>query len=144
METKLIKIFSLNDIAKVISRDKTTIIKWEKQGRIPKAKRDQNGWRFYSEKEANKIIKLAEKIADLNLRHHRKVAKSKQKIKIKGEKNTDLNFNKILKTISSDRVLKHILSTPKLKQKLINRIIKDDKLQKQIIMLLIKSISRAR
>lgn len=46
----------LIDIARVIERDKSTIIRWEELGLIPQAKRDSRGWRFYSEEEAKHIV----------------------------------------------------------------------------------------
>lgn len=49
--------YRLGDILKKIDRNKTTLIRWEKQGLIPKAKRDSRGWRYYSAKEATGIIK---------------------------------------------------------------------------------------
>jgi DNA-binding transcriptional MerR regulator len=50
--------YYLNDILKKIDRNKTTLIRWEEQGLIPKAKRDSRGWRYYSKKELKKIIDL--------------------------------------------------------------------------------------
>lgn len=46
----------LIDIARVIERDKSTIIRWEELGLIPAASRDSRGWRFYSEDEAHAIV----------------------------------------------------------------------------------------
>lgn len=51
--------YRLKDIVKQIDRDKSTLIRWEKQGLIPKAKRDSRGWRCYTQKEIKKIVKLA-------------------------------------------------------------------------------------
>lgn len=53
--------YYLNEILKKIERNKTTLIRWEEQGLIPKAKRDSRGWRYYSKKEAEKIINLIKK-----------------------------------------------------------------------------------
>lgn len=53
--------YNLGYIADRIDRDKTTLIRWEKTGLIPKAKRDSRGWRYYNEKEAEKIINLIKK-----------------------------------------------------------------------------------
>lgn len=55
------EIYRVNFIAKKIDRDKSTIIRWEKLGLIPKAKRDSRGWRYYSKGELNKIIGLVKK-----------------------------------------------------------------------------------
>jgi len=129
MPAELKKIFSLNNIAKAIERDKTTIIKWEKSGKIPSAKRDKNGWRYYTEKEAAKIIKVAEKIKGTRSKHRKRVSKY-----------ANLDPNKILKELPAENILKHILDNPKTRQRLIERIIKDDRMHKQIIKLLVKSI----
>ena len=53
--------YYLNDILKRIDRNKTTLIRWEEQGLIPKAKRDSRGWRYYSKKETKEIIDLIKK-----------------------------------------------------------------------------------
>ncbi|OGF24924.1 hypothetical protein A2303_06455 [Candidatus Falkowbacteria bacterium RIFOXYB2_FULL_47_14] len=53
METKK---YRLKDIEEKIDRDKTTIIRWEREGIIPKAKRDSRGWRYYSKDELVNIV----------------------------------------------------------------------------------------
>ena len=55
------KRYRLIDIARPIDRDKSTIIRWEDLGLIPKARRDSRGWRYYTEEEAKKIIELVKK-----------------------------------------------------------------------------------
>lgn len=51
------KKFRLKDIEEKIDRDKTTLIRWEKQGLIPEAKRDSRGWRYYSQDQVSSIVK---------------------------------------------------------------------------------------
>lgn len=51
----------LNEILREIDRNKTTLIRWEEEGLIPKARRDSRGWRYYSQKEVQRIIKLIKK-----------------------------------------------------------------------------------
>lgn len=51
--------YRLHDIAQRIDRDKSTIIRWEKQGLISQAKRDSRGWRYYSSSEVKKIVNQA-------------------------------------------------------------------------------------
>ena len=67
--------YRLIDIARQIDRDKSTIIRWEEMGFIPKASRDSRGWRYYAESEAKKIVALVketnyfrdlDKVAELN------------------------------------------------------------------------------
>jgi predicted site-specific integrase-resolvase len=50
------KKFRLKDIEDMIDRDKTTIIRWEKEGVIPTAKRDSRGWRYYTRDELQNIV----------------------------------------------------------------------------------------
>jgi len=50
--------YRLEDILREIDRNKTTLIRWEEAGLIPKAQRDSRGWRCYSKEEAEKIIQL--------------------------------------------------------------------------------------
>ena len=51
------KKYRLKDIGEKIDRDKTTLIRWEKVGLIPEAKRDSRGWRYYSREEVGDIVK---------------------------------------------------------------------------------------
>ena len=53
--------YRLQDILQKIDRNKTTLIRWEEEGLIPKAKRDSRGWRCYSKKEVDEIIDLVQK-----------------------------------------------------------------------------------
>ena len=50
------KKYRLKDIEEKIDRDKTTIIRWEKEGIISPAKRDSRGWRYYTKEEMFKIV----------------------------------------------------------------------------------------
>lgn len=50
--------YRIHDITQKIDRDKSTIIRWENQSLIPKAKRDSRGWRYYSKQEVEEIIRL--------------------------------------------------------------------------------------
>lgn len=52
-------IYKINDLAKALDRDKTTLLRWEKEGLIPKAQRDSRGWRYYSKDEFYKIVNKA-------------------------------------------------------------------------------------
>lgn len=52
------KKYRLKDIEEKIDRDKTTLIRWEKEGLIPEAKRDSRGWRYYNQNEVSSIINL--------------------------------------------------------------------------------------
>jgi DNA-binding transcriptional MerR regulator len=53
--------YYIDEILGEIDRNKTTLIRWEEKGLIPKAKRDSRGWRYYSQEEVQRIIKLIKK-----------------------------------------------------------------------------------
>ena len=48
--------FYLNEILRKVDRNKTTLIRWEEVGLIPRAKRDSRGWRYYTREEIEEII----------------------------------------------------------------------------------------
>lgn len=50
--------YYLHEIIKRIDRNKTTLIRWEELGLIPKAKRDSRDWRYYAEEEVQSILQL--------------------------------------------------------------------------------------
>jgi len=50
--------YRVNDLTKAVDRDKTTLLRWEKLGLIPKAKRDSRGWRYYTRAEYDAIMQL--------------------------------------------------------------------------------------
>ena len=50
--------FYLNEILRKVDRNKTTLIRWEEVGLIPRAKRDSRGWRYYTREEIEEIINL--------------------------------------------------------------------------------------
>ena len=50
------KKYRLKDIEEKIDRDKTTLIRWEREGLIPRAKRDSRGWRYYSKEQVQDIV----------------------------------------------------------------------------------------
>jgi DNA-binding transcriptional MerR regulator len=51
------KKYRIKDIQEKIDRDKTTLIRWEREGLIPTAKRDSRGWRYYTNDEVKSIVK---------------------------------------------------------------------------------------
>ena len=48
--------YRVSDIAKRTDRTPTTILRWEKTGLIPKAKRDSRGWRIYTKDDIRTIV----------------------------------------------------------------------------------------
>lgn len=53
--------YRLNDILSRLDRNKTTVLRWEKMGLIPEARRDSRGWRCYTAEEVEHIIKLVKR-----------------------------------------------------------------------------------
>lgn len=49
--------YKIKDLINALDRDKTTILRWEKQGFIPPAKRDSRGWRYYTDDDFQGIVK---------------------------------------------------------------------------------------
>ena len=56
----------LQDIIRATGRSKTTILQWEARGKIPAARRDEHGWRYWTEEDYQKAVSV---IHDLPLRH---------------------------------------------------------------------------
>jgi len=52
--------YRLQDILREIDRNKTTLIRWEEKGLIPKAHKDNRGWRCYTKKQVDEIIRLVQ------------------------------------------------------------------------------------
>src|SRR3989338_6187474 len=50
-------VYKIKDLVHALDRDKTTILRWEKQGLIPQAKRDSRGWRYYTEDDYHTIVR---------------------------------------------------------------------------------------
>lgn len=48
--------YRLQDIMDQVDRNKTTLIRWEEQGLIPKAQRDSRGWRCYTKEQVEQIV----------------------------------------------------------------------------------------
>jgi DNA-binding transcriptional MerR regulator len=51
------KLYKIGDLALRLDRSILTIKRWEKQGLIPKARKDSRGWRIYTEDEVQAILK---------------------------------------------------------------------------------------
>jgi len=45
----------IKDIEKIIDRDRNTILRWEREGRIPHPQKDSRGWRFYTQEDIENI-----------------------------------------------------------------------------------------
>jgi DNA-binding transcriptional MerR regulator len=51
------RLYKIKDVALRLDRSVLTIKRWEKQGFIPKARKDSRGWRVYTEAEVQLILK---------------------------------------------------------------------------------------
>lgn len=51
------KLYKIKDLALRLDRSILTIKRWERQGLIPKARKDSRGWRVYTEEEVQAILK---------------------------------------------------------------------------------------
>ena len=49
-------VYKIKDLALRLDRSILTIKRWEKQGFIPKARKDSRGWRVYTEAEVQAIL----------------------------------------------------------------------------------------
>lgn len=53
--------YRISDIAKQVDRSTIAVARWEKNGFIPKAKRDSRGWRIYTKEDVEKIVGIVKK-----------------------------------------------------------------------------------
>jgi DNA-binding transcriptional MerR regulator len=54
------KVFKIKDLALRLDRSILTIKRWERQGLIPKARKDSRGWRIYTEAEVRDLLRLVQ------------------------------------------------------------------------------------
>lgn len=55
-------IYYVKDVSKIIDRDKSTIFRWEKEGKISSPKRDSRGWRIYNKYDVEKMKRLVSEL----------------------------------------------------------------------------------
>jgi DNA-binding transcriptional MerR regulator len=51
----------VKDVEKIIDRDRDTILRWEREGRIPHPQKDSRGWRYYTEQDIQIIVEYLKK-----------------------------------------------------------------------------------
>lgn len=56
------KILRITDIVKATGLSKSTLLRYEEEGKFPRAKRDGRKWRYYSEQERNRIVATLKKL----------------------------------------------------------------------------------
>ena len=54
--------FSITELAKELGVTPKTITRWEKAGKIKRAKRDWKGWRIYSPEDVKQMKELIEAV----------------------------------------------------------------------------------
>jgi len=94
----MLKKYCLKDILKRIDRNKTTLIRWEEMGLLPKANRDSRGWRYYTENEVKEIVDL---IKDTN--YFKNIFSEKGNVNNKVEAISNLEVEPIKKKILISR-----------------------------------------
>jgi DNA-binding transcriptional MerR regulator len=55
--------YYVKDVSKIIDRDKSTIFRWEKEGKISSPRRDSRGWRIYSKYDVERMKRLVGELA---------------------------------------------------------------------------------
>ncbi len=53
--------YRISDIARRVDRSNTALVRWEKLGLIPKARRDSRGWRVYAKDQIDAIVERIQK-----------------------------------------------------------------------------------
>ena len=51
----------VKDLEKIVDRDRNTILRWEREGKIPHAQKDSRGWRFYTQEDIERMRNLIAK-----------------------------------------------------------------------------------
>ncbi len=59
------EIYYVKDVSRIIDRDKSTIFRWEKEGRINSPQRDSRGWRIYSEYDLEKMKRVVRELTQM-------------------------------------------------------------------------------
>lgn len=57
------KTYYVKDVSRIIDRDKSTIFRWEKEGKINSPRRDSRGWRVYNQYDVDKMKRLVSELS---------------------------------------------------------------------------------
>ncbi|MDZ4285955.1 MAG: hypothetical protein U1A23_03445, partial [Candidatus Sungbacteria bacterium] len=90
--------YNVDDIVKKVGRSKTTVLRWEKEGKIPEATRDELGWRYWTQNDFESIIKTVE-TRYLNANPEKKEVQAIKLVLPAGNYNPLLKFGRILKKL---------------------------------------------
>lgn len=63
-EVALNKRMTITEVADIVGISPKTIVRWEKVGKIQKAKRDWRGWRVYSDEDLTEIKRFHETVIE--------------------------------------------------------------------------------
>lgn len=55
---------TITEVADLVGISPKTIVRWEKVGKVKRAKRDWRGWRFYDEKDLDHIRQFRETVIE--------------------------------------------------------------------------------
>ncbi|MCA9407333.1 MAG: MerR family transcriptional regulator [Candidatus Omnitrophica bacterium] len=58
------KRMTITEVAEIVGISPKTIVRWEKVGKVRKAKRDWRGWRIYDEHDLDSIRQFRETISE--------------------------------------------------------------------------------
>jgi len=56
---------TITEVAEIVGISPKTIVRWEKVGKVKKAKRDWRGWRIYSEEDLEGIKLFRETVVEV-------------------------------------------------------------------------------
>ncbi|MGE0267452.1 MAG: helix-turn-helix domain-containing protein [Candidatus Omnitrophota bacterium] len=59
------KRMTITEVADIVGISPKTIVRWEKVGKVRKAKRDWRGWRVYDENDLDRIKQFRETIVEI-------------------------------------------------------------------------------
>ena len=60
-QTNNMQYIRVKDLEKMVDRDRNTILRWEREGKIPPAQKDSRGWRFYTQEDIERMRNLIAK-----------------------------------------------------------------------------------
>ena len=53
---------TITQAAKKVGVSPKTLLRWEKAGKTPRAKRDWRGWRVYEEEDLNRLVEFHDRL----------------------------------------------------------------------------------
>ena len=59
------KRMTITEVAEIVGISAKTIVRWEKVGKVRKARRDWRGWRFYTEEDLVDIQRFRDTVVEV-------------------------------------------------------------------------------